>query len=230
MLIEPKANKYFRCSCRPRTEFGKCKNLDHPLKLEWLASTHKQYIECWALGKYTLKRHDITKNKMTDEPHRLKYGKLIYDYKWLGSEPIKDESILEIFRSVKYFIDGYFPIHLREFNATLPIPPTSIKARTIPFEVSKKLEKSGLKNCQELINVTNKEILPSKNLKTKPEKIKNLEGKFIIGDSNCLNGVTGILVIDDVYEQGATAEVLLQVINTIAPNLPKYFLSIAYLD
>ena len=24
MLIEPKTNKYFRCSCKPRAEFGKC--------------------------------------------------------------------------------------------------------------------------------------------------------------------------------------------------------------
>lgn len=230
MLIESKSNKYFSCSCKPRIQFGKCNNLDHPLKLEWLASTHKQYVECWALGKYTLKNHDIIKNKSTSKPHRLKYGQLIYDYKWLDSDSIKDKSIPEIFRSVKYFIDGYFPKHMREFNATLPIPPTSVKARTIPFEISKKLEKYGLKNCRELLKVSNKKILPSKNLKTKPEKINNLEGKFLIGDSSYLDGVTGILVIDDVYEQGATAEVILNVINTVAPNLPKYFLSIAYLD
>ena len=229
-IIRSRANPSFSCTCKPRVEFGKCTNLDHPLKLEWLASTYRQYVECWALGKYTLKKHDITKNKMSGESHRLKYGQLIYDYKWSNSESVKDRSIPEIFRSVKYFIDGYFPKNLREFNATLPIPPTSTKARTIPFEVSKKLEKYSLKNCQELIDVTNKKISPSKDLKTKPEKIENLEGKFIIGDSSYLNGVTGILVIDDVYEQGATAEVILQVINKIAPDLPKYFLSIAYLD
>ena len=88
----------------------------------------------------------------------------------------------------------------------------------------------GLKDCRDFISVTDKIIKSSKDLKTKPEKIKNLEGKFVIGDPGILNGVTGILVIDDVYEQGATAEVILDLINNIAPNIPKYFLSVAYLD
>ena len=87
-----------------------------------------------------------------------------------------------------------------------------------------------MKNCKDFISVTDKEIKPSKDLKTKPEKIANLEGKFVIGDAGILNGITGILVIDDVYEQGATAEVILELINDIAPNMPKYFLSVAYLD
>jgi predicted amidophosphoribosyltransferase len=231
MLIQPKTNKYFRCSCKPRVEFGKCNNLDHPLKLEWITSSYSKYIECWALGKYTLKHSDINKYKIKNKiPGRLKYGQLIHDYKYLDSTESKDESIVEILKSVKYFLTGYFPGNFVAFDAILPIPPTSPKSRTIPFEISKELSRYGLKNCKDFINVTNKAIKPSKDLKTKPEKIANLQGKFVIGDAGILNGVTGILVIDDVYEQGATAEVILELINDIAPNVPKYFLSVAYLD
>ena len=231
MLIQPKINKYFRCSCKPRAEFGKCNNLEHPLKLEWITSSYAKYIECWALGKYTLKDSDIAKYKIKNKiPGRLKYGQLIYDYKYIDSNESKDKSIIEILKSVKFFITGYFPGNFVAFNAILPIPPTSPKSRTIPFEISKELSRNGLKNCKDFISVTNKAIKPSKDLKTKPEKIANLQGKFVIGDAGILNGVTGILVIDDVYEQGATAEVILELINDIAPNMPKYFLSVAYLD
>lgn len=231
MLIQPKTNKYFRCSCKPRVQFGKCNNLDHPLKLEWITSSYSKYIECWALGKYTLKHSDINKYKIKNKsPGRLKYGQLIHDYKYLDSTESKDESIVEILKSVKYFLTGYFPGNFVAFDAILPIPPTSPKSRTIPFEISKELSRCGLKDCKDFINVTNKAIKPSKDLKTKPEKIANLQGKFEIGDAGILNGITGILVIDDVYEQGATAEVILELINDIAPNVPKYFLSVAYLD
>ena len=61
MLIEPRTNKYFRCTCKPSAEFGKCSNLEHPLKLEWITNSYTKYIECWALGKYTLKESDIVK-------------------------------------------------------------------------------------------------------------------------------------------------------------------------
>ena len=231
MLIQPKTNKYFRCTCKPRVEFGKCNNLDHPLKLEWITSSYSKYIECWALGKYTLKHSDINKYKIKNKsPGRLKYGQLIHDYKYLDSTESKDESIVEILKSVKYFLSGYFQGNFVAFDAILPIPPTSPKSRTIPFEISKELSRYGLKDCKDFINVTNKAIKPSKDLKTKPEKIANLQGKFEIGDAGILNGITGILVIDDVYEQGATAEVILELINDIAPNVPKYFLSVAYLD
>jgi predicted amidophosphoribosyltransferase len=183
------------------------------------------------LGKYTLKHSDINKYKIKNKsPGRLKYGQLIHDYKYLDSTESKDESIVEILKSVKYFLTGYFPGNFVAFDAILPIPPTSPKKRTIPFEISKELSRYGLKNCKDFINVTNKAIKPSKDLKTKPEKIANLQGKFVIGNAGILNGVTGILVIDDVYEQGATAEVILELINDIAPNVPKYFLSVAYLD
>lgn len=156
--------------------------------------------------------------------------KLIYDFKYVDSEDLKNKSMSEIMKSVKYFLGGYFPRGLDAFNAILPIPPTNSKDRTIPFEISNELETYGLKNCKDFISVTDKVIQPSKELKTKPEKMQNLEGKFIVSDPRILDGVTGILVIDDVYEQGATAEVILNLINSFAPDLPKYFLSVAYLD
>lgn len=231
MLIEPRTNRYFRCTCNPRVEFGKCNNLEHPLKLEWIANSYTKYIECWALGKYTLKGSDIIKHKIKNKmPGRSKYGQLIYDFKYVDSEDLKNKSISEIMKSVKYFLGGYFPRSLDAFNAILPIPPTNSKGRTIPFEISNELETYGLKNCKDFISVTDKIIQPSKELKTKPEKIQNLEGKFIASDPRILDGVTGILVIDDVYEQGATAEVILNLINSFAPDMPKYFLSVAYLD
>lgn len=231
MIIESKSNKYFRCSCRPRTSFGKCNNLDHPLKLEWLSSSYQQYIECWALGKYTIKDIDIVKLKLENKTRgRAKYGGLIYDYKYLESDIKKNESISHLFESVEYFIRGYFPKNYNAFNAVLPIPPTTPKKRTIPFDICRKLESHGLIDCKKFIEVTDKDIKPSKELKTKPEKIANLEGKFIVGDPRALNGVTGLLVIDDVYEQGATADVILNIINLVSPDIPKYFLAMAYLD
>jgi adenine/guanine phosphoribosyltransferase-like PRPP-binding protein len=40
--------------------------------------------------------------------------------------------------------------------------------------------------------------------------------------------LTGILVIDDVYKTGATAKRVLDIINSVAPDIPKYFLSVSF--
>jgi predicted amidophosphoribosyltransferase len=143
---------------------------------------------------------------------------------------IKNRSFQEIFKHVKYFLDNYFPKHIREFNATIPIPPTGSNLKTIPFEICDKLQEDGLINYKDLVKVTE--------IKFEEEKLKNiadfnkkqntLKNKFVLGDTKNIEHLKGILVIDDVYKTGATARRVLDIINSVAPEIPKYFLSVSF--
>jgi adenine/guanine phosphoribosyltransferase-like PRPP-binding protein len=63
------------------------------------------------------------------------------------------------------------------------------------------------------------------NFDTKEDTLREL---FVLGDTKNIEHLTGILIIDDVYKTGATARRVLDIINSIAPKVPKYFLSVSF--
>jgi predicted amidophosphoribosyltransferase len=242
MIIKSKSNSDFKCLCQIRV--GRCKNLEHPrIFTEYLANSHQKYIERWALSKYTIWENETS--NLNNKKGHTKIGQLIYDYKYkkhadgeiikelneVELNQIKNRSFNEIYKHIKYFLNNYFPENIREFNATIPIPPTKPSLRTLPFEICDKLQEDGLINCKNFINVVEKVKFDEENLKNikdfdKKENI--LEKKFILGDAKNIEHLTGILVIDDVYKTGATARRVLDIINSIAPEVPKYFLSVSF--
>jgi hypothetical protein len=241
MIIKSKANLNFRCSCGSKV--GVCKNLEHPrIFTEYLANSHLKYIERWALSKYKIHENEISNlNKLSGN---TKIGQLIYDYKYkkyTGEESvrklndielnkIRDRSFQEIFKHVKYFLDNYFPKYIREFNATIPIPPTGSNLKTIPFEICDKLQEDGLINYKDLVKVTEIKFEEQKlkNIADFSKKENTLKNKFVLGDTKNIEHLKGILVIDDVYKTGATARRVLDIINSVAPEIPKYFLSVSF--
>ena len=63
------------------------------------------------------------------------------------------------------------------------------------------------------------------NFDTKEDTLKDL---FVLGDTKNIEHLTGVLIIDDVYKTGATARRVLDIINSVAPDVPKYFLSVSF--
>ena len=239
MIIKSKSNSNFRCSCGVKV--GKCKNLEHPrIFSEYLANSHLKYIERWGISKYTIHENEIS--NLNKSKGRTKIGQIIYDYKYkehpegefvknlneIELNHIRDRSFQEIFRHVKYFLDNYFPKNIREFNATIPIPPTGSNLRTIPFEISQKLQEDGLINFKDLIKVAEIKFEEEKlkNIANFDKKENTLKDLFMLGETKNIEQLTGILVIDDVYKTGATARRVLDIINSVAPDIPKYFLSV----
>jgi len=241
MIIKSKSNPTFKCSCQIRV--GRCKNLEHPrIFTEYLANSYQKYIERWALSKYTIWESETS--NLNKEKGYTKIGQLIHDYKYkeyADDEPVRklnnlelnqmrDRSFEEIYRHVKYFLDNYFPRDIREFNATIPIPPTGSNSRTIPFEISDKLQEDGLINYKDLVKVTEVKFEEKKlkNIAHFDKKENTLKNLFVLGDTKNIEYLTGILIIDDVYKTGATARRVLDIINSVAPEVPKYFLSVSF--
>ena len=240
MIIKSKSNSNFKCSCQIRV--GRCKNLEHPrIFTEYLANSHQKYIERWALSKYKIWESETSN---LNKEGNTKIGQLISDYKYkkyadgeserklndIELNQMRDRSFEEIFRHVKYFLDNYFPRNIREFNATIPIPPSGSKLRTIPFEISDKLQEDGLINFQDLVKVKEIKIEEGKlsNITNFDKKEDTLKDLFVLGDTKNIEQLTGVLIIDDVYKTGATARRVLDIINSVAPEIPKYFLSVSF--
>ena len=211
------SNRRFTCACR--VPVGTCENLDHPKKMEWLVGP---FSEGWALGKYGA--------------GTLKYGKLVQNYKYnaihlnkADSEKMRTEAMEEVFRSVNYFVEGYFPKYIRPFDSVLPLPSSRQESKTMQHEIATNLTAGGLLNLASTLKVGDGTHLQTKNLAGFSARAENRRKDYFVDDSSLLYQANGILFIDDVYDTGATMKVCAELINGIRPDIPKYFLTVAYI-
>ena len=230
-MMSPKSsgNTEFECSCG--IPVGICKNLNHPMKMDAVVGP---FIEGWALGKYSGKLEDQSTKTHTVYGH-LKYGKLIHDYKYKSfemsdssGELLRKSIMLEINKSVEYFIDGYFPQSRRTFDTVISVPSSRGSTITVQNEVCDYLVKKGFYQARDTVHVKEKGRVATKNIPGLQQRLKSIGARYELGKPNDLLNAKGLLLIDDIYETGATLRSMAQILNKIVPSIPKYFLTIAY--
>ena len=223
-------NPRFQCSCK--LPIGTCGNLEHPLKMDALVGP---FVEGWALGKYSGKIIEKSIGNHTQYGY-LKYGKLVHDYKYQSfklpdneGQELRRSVINKLKISVDYFLDGYFPRSIRPFDMVVPVPSSSGSLTTIQSEISSHLKIQGLREARETIAVKNKGEISTKNIPGLKERLKSVGTRYELGKADDLHDVKGLLLIDDVYETGATLRTTVTLLNEVVPKIPKYFLTMAYI-
>ncbi len=224
-------NSGFQCSCRK--PIGTCKNLNHPLKMDALVGP---FIEGWALGKYSGKITDQSTSTHTKYVY-LKYGKLVHDYKYesfkLGNEAarsMRSSVMLEINKSVDYFLNGYFPKNKRNFDTVVAVPSSRGSKFTIQNEICGYLANKGFHQAKNTVHVKDKGRVATKNIPGLQERLKSIDSRYELGMTHDLLKASGLLLIDDIYETGATLRTTVKLLNEVVPSIPKYFLTVAYID
>ena len=193
------------------------------------------FIEGWALGKYSGKLEEKSTNSHTEYGY-LKYGKLVHDYKYQSfkeddilGRSMRNSIMLEINKSVDYFLDGYFPVNRRDFNTVVAVPSSRGSTSTIQSEICRHLVQEGFHEAIGTIHVKDKGRVATKNIPGLQERLKSVGARYELGSPNDLQNATGLLLIDDIYETGATLRATVQILNKVVPNIPKYFLTVTYI-
>ena len=224
-------NSRFRCSCG--VPIGTCKNLNHPVNMEALVGP---FIEGWALGKYSGKLEEKS-TKIHTEFGYLKYGTLVHDYQYASfklnensGESLRNSIMLEINDSVDYFLNGYFPKYVCDFDTVVAVPSSRGSRSTIQDEICRHLVKSGFKQASDAVHVKNKGRVATKNIPGLQARLKSVGTRYELGNSKDLYSATGLLLIDDIYETGATLRTTVEILNEVVPSIPKYFLTITYIN
>jgi len=111
------------------------------------------FIEGWALGKYSGKLEEKSTTTHTEYGY-LKYGQLVHDYKYQsfkGSESLgkslRNSIMVEINKSVDYFLNGYFPVNRRDFNTVVAVPSSRGSTSTIQSEICRHLVQKGFQEA-----------------------------------------------------------------------------------
>jgi predicted amidophosphoribosyltransferase len=194
------------------------------------------FIEGWALGKYSGKLEGKS-TKLHTEFGYLKYGKLVHDYKYASfkldqnsGESLRCSIMREINESVDYFLNGYFPKYGRDFDTVVAVPSSTGSRSTIQDEICSHLVKSGFKQARDAVCVKNKGRVATKNIPGLQARLKSVGARYELGKSQDLQSATGLLLIDDIYETGATLRTTVEILNEVVPSIPKYFLTISYIN
>ena len=207
--------------------------MNHPMKMEALVGP---FIEGWALGKYSGKLEEKS-TKSHAEYGYLKYGKLVHDFKYESFKLIapsgkllRNSIMLEINNSVDYFLNGYFPQARRDFDTVVAVPSSRGSLFTIQSEICGHLVNKGFHQAIDTVHVKDKGRVATKNIPGLQERLKSIGARYELGLANDLLNAKGLLLIDDIYETGATLRTTVEILNEIVPSIPKYFLTIAYIN
>jgi len=194
------------------------------------------FVEGWALGKYSGKLEEKSTKTHTEYGY-LKYGKLVHDYKYesfkkteSSGQDMRKSIMLQINTSVDYFLNGYFPSNGRDFNTVVAVPSSRGSTSTIQSEICRHLVKKGFQEAIGTVHVKNTGRVATKNIPGLQERLKSVGARYELGRSNDLQNAKGLLLVDDIYETGATLRTTVEILNQVVPAIPKYFLTVTYIN
>lgn len=158
-------------------------------------------------------------------------GKLVSEFKYSRSlSPQRGLEITRIFAAevVKVLkLSAEKDSHL--FNCLIAIPPNRVNTNSLPKAVAHELSEkfTWLKNDSKYL-VKNHEIAVIKNLPVE-ERAEMLRGAYSTDSEYDLRHLTGFLVLDDIYQSGATLKEVCRTLKRAHPAVPRYVLSMTHL-
>lgn len=106
---------------------------------------------------------------------------------------------------------------LPKIGLVIPVPASKVRARQPVYEVSRALAKViGVETFEGIVSksVAEGASVALKDLGTKEEKVAALAGRFSINDTISNEGRWNALVVDDVYDTGASMEAVCAALRT----------------
>lgn len=170
----------------------------------------------WDNG-YALDKHTISStllgynefNRPIFDTARTEVGQALYLLKyqsdWKQIEPLAGAI-------VKHIVPRFCAIGL-----VIPVPPSEVRQRQPVYEISRAVaQKIGVESFDSIVSRSTAQGAGNalKDLGTKEEKVAALKGKFSITDSITSEGCWNALVVDDIFDTGASMEAVCAALRT----------------
>ncbi len=184
----------------------------------------------WEKG-ISLSLYSRSWDPISQEQDFTELGKLVREFKY--SKFLKPERGLEITKIFANEVQRVLKLSEKqdahEFNSLIAIPSNRVNANSLPTAVSHELSARfpWLKNDSKYL-VKNHAIEVVKNLPVE-QRAEKLRGAYATKPDYNLQNVTGFLVIDDVYQSGATLKEVCRTLKRINPQIPRYVLTMTHL-
>jgi predicted amidophosphoribosyltransferase len=158
-------------------------------------------------------------------------GKLVSEFKY--SRSLSPQRGLDITRVFAEEVAKVLKLTAEKdshlFNSLIAIPPNRANANSLPKAVAHELSEkfTWLINDSKYL-VKNHEIAVIKNLPVE-ERAEMLRGAYSTDSEYDLRHFTGFLVLDDIYQSGATLKEVCRTLKRAHPEVPRYVLTMTHL-
>ena len=189
-----------------------------------LKQIHGPWADGYVLDKHTLKSEYLGDNDQgypQFDTTRSEAGEALYQLKYAN-----DFSQAKPIAQAIY--DNILP-HFPMIGLIVPVPASTPRPRQPVMEIANEL--ASLINVSVFTNIVKAVPLPShapklKNLGTKQEKVEALKDRFSLNDGIKGDGSWNALLLDDLYDTGATMEAVCAILQTY-PKIAKVYAAAA---
>ncbi|WP_424943892.1 ComF family protein [Aliiroseovarius crassostreae] len=180
----------------------------------------------WDVG-YALDKHIVSSTYTGDNEYgyptfhtvRTEAGEAVYQLKyrsdWDQVEPLADAV-------VQHIVPNLGPIGL-----VIPVPASKTRTRQPVYEVAQAVaKKTGVNSFEGIVSKAAAvgEAVALKDLSTKEEKVAALDGRFTISDTIKGDGCWNALVVDDLFDTGASMEAVCAALRKY-PKIGKIYVA-----
>jgi predicted amidophosphoribosyltransferase len=184
----------------------------------------------WVKG-ISLSLYSKSWDQISQEQEFTELGKLVREFKY--SKYLKPQRGVEITKIFADEVQNVLKLNEKqdshEFNSLVAIPSNRPNANSLPEAVAHELSTrfTWLKNDSKYL-AKNHEIEVIKNLPV-DQRAEKLRGAYSTKPEYNLQHLTGFLVIDDVYQSGATLKEVCRTLKRANPDVPRYVLTMTHL-
>ena len=185
----------------------------------------------WERG-YSLSLYSRSYDSITSKQDYTELGKLVYEYKWFkGLSESRRNAIVafcadEISKTLK--LDS----ETKEFNfnSCIGVIPNGTSGHSLPQDLAAYLSQkyTWLRNDSKCMFKT-RDLPQMKNLADYNLRKESLSNAYVIDSNYDLSNVSGVLIIDDVYESGSTLREFCRTLKRSNPEIPKFVITLTHL-
>ena len=185
----------------------------------------------WERG-YSISLYSRSYDSITRKQDYTNLGKLVYEYKWFkGLSDARRNAIValcadEISRTLKLDSEN----KEFSFNSCVGVIPNGTSGHSLPQDLAAYLSQkyAWLRNDSKCMFKT-KDLPEMKNLADYSLRQEKLSNAYTVDTSYDLSNVSGLLVIDDVYESGSTLREFCRTLKRANPEIPKFVITLTHL-
>ena len=185
----------------------------------------------WERG-YSLSLYSRSYDSITRKQDYTELGKLVYEYKWFkGLSESRRNAIValcadEISRTLKLDSES----KEFNFNSCIGVIPNGTSGHSLPQDLAAYLSQkyAWLQNDSKCMFKT-RDLPQMKNLADYDLRKESLSNAYVVDSNYDLSNVSGVLIIDDIYESGSTLREFCRTLKRSNPEIPKFVITLTHL-
>ncbi len=168
----------------------------------------------------------------TGEKDFTTLGQYVYEYKYYRnlSSQRRDEIVGKCSVELSNFLKLSSDSPDLQFNSCIGVPPNREGHSSLPLEVAEKLSANfqWLRNDSRCVSKSRKlPIMKETAPKLRPEALR---AGYDLDPNYDFKGIYGFLIVDDIYESGATLREICRTLKRAQPEIPRYVATFTHLS